>query len=439
MVKVGGWRKALAFRTNQWLLKLRLHAKAIRILLGTLSVLLLTWLIIRTNLRCSNPHPDWYEGKRSPPEHYCCPHFNANYELEKSGRGLGKPVSGKGVIVILGQNKPHKTYGRDSLAGLKKTVDLLYKNYNARERDDVLILHEGDFDEESQRQFTAGRPELSFMHLKDENWEVYPESIRNDDRSTWNGNWHDGYRKMIRWYAVRIWPALKEKGYKWVCRFDDDSYLLSEIPYNLFGFMEHFSLQYAYRIVIRESDWSDDKFWPFLRTYAKDRLGGKSGWMMDYCHNKNGIDDFTKANCGHFWMFYNNFFVADIDRFLQEDIQHFLRYVDDSGKMFTLRWNDLIVQSAAVQLFMDKSKVFHMTGWSYGHSSGKPDDLTQIGIVQMGRNINNQRAELNRTVTEVVGWPMHRHWDEVANIHGHLMTLAHPQVGNCCGIETFLC
>ena len=104
--------------------------------------------------------------------------------------------------------------------------------------DDLIILHEGDFNAMDQKSIIAGREEISFMDLTGINWEVYPASIRKDDRSLWRSKENDGYRKMIRWYAVRIWPALKAKGYRWVMRLDDDSRLLSEIPYNIFGFME---------------------------------------------------------------------------------------------------------------------------------------------------------------------------------------------------------
>ena len=50
---------------------------------------------------------------------------------------------------------------------------------------------------------------------------------------------------MIRWYFVRIWPTMKSMGYKWVMRLDNDSYILSPISYNIFGFMEYFGVDYA--------------------------------------------------------------------------------------------------------------------------------------------------------------------------------------------------
>merc|ERR1712146_583186 len=86
-------------------------------------------------------------------------------------------------------------------------------------------------------------------------------------------------------------------------------------------------------------------------------------------------DDLTRENCGEQYGFYNNFFVADIDRFMQPDIQRFLHYVDKSGKIFTNRWNDLILQSSTVQFFINKNATFHFTGWTYGHNSGYHDML----------------------------------------------------------------
>ena len=152
-------------------------------------------------------------------------------------------------MVILAQNKVYEMYDRDSRSGLMKTIELFYRHYNNREHDDLIILHTGDFDQQSQNEVIQDRQEITFLELSGENWEVYPPQIHNNDPSKWRSHEPVGYRLMIRFYFVRIWPLLKAKGYKWVMRLDDDSYLLSGIPYNIFGFMEHYNLDYAYRYV----------------------------------------------------------------------------------------------------------------------------------------------------------------------------------------------
>lgn len=83
---------------------------------------------------------------------------------------------------------------------------------------------------------------------------------------------------MIRWYAVRIWPTLHDMGYKWVCRLDDDSLLLSEIPFNLFSFMRSRGFDYAYRNVAMERGGWDghgnygDKWWEWVNLYVSKMI-----------------------------------------------------------------------------------------------------------------------------------------------------------------------
>ena len=59
---------------------------------------------------------------------------------------------------------------------------------------------------------------------------------------------------------------------------------------------------------------------------------------------------FNFDNCGVPWSMYTNFFVADIHRFMQPDVQSFLNTIDDSGEIYLRRWGDLSIQSVAVQV-----------------------------------------------------------------------------------------
>ena len=75
-----------------------------------------------------------------------CRYENVLYHREQQAINIGKPASGKGAIVILGQQRVHTMYGRNSLTGLNKTLHSLYAAYNERQKDDVIIFHDGDMD-----------------------------------------------------------------------------------------------------------------------------------------------------------------------------------------------------------------------------------------------------------------------------------------------------
>jgi hypothetical protein len=108
----------------------------------------------------------------------------------------------RGAIVILAQAGAHSSYENrsSSIVELMKNLDHLYTNYNDQFRDDIWIFHEGDFTNSLQRYVRKDRKEIRFFHLKGENWEEYPTYIKGQFL---NRKFSVGYRKMIRWYAVR--------------------------------------------------------------------------------------------------------------------------------------------------------------------------------------------------------------------------------------------
>ena len=60
----------------------------------------------------------------------------------------------RGVIIYLAQ-VTHSSYGRDSLDLLKRSLRSLFTHYNNVQRDDVVILHQGDFTPAIQASFLA--------------------------------------------------------------------------------------------------------------------------------------------------------------------------------------------------------------------------------------------------------------------------------------------
>jgi hypothetical protein len=362
---------------------------------------------------------------------------------------VGRPTRGKGCILLLGNNvKSDSVYGVERNSLLISSIDRIYTNYNDVWKDDVRIAHTGDFDAAEQAHVIGGRAEVSFLLLEGDNWSPHPSNI-ND--TTWFGRtkWGMGYRHMCRFFGIRIWPALQKEGYRWVMRFDDDSYLLSPIRYNIFGFMEAHNLSYGYRNVARDlphgdlsenidvgTDTAPDHWFKLIRSYVAKHRAGDAGWLLDACWMRkesttpnsdwivNSVSGspqwylseqpsdpaaafdveaasfhaadlesvleerepaFTYENCGIPWGIYDNFFVADIDRFMQPDVQHLLQHIDDTGNVYKRRLGDLSIHSAIIQIIFGKAEVHHFTGWGYAHNSGVQSQLNW-GVVQMGRH-----------------------------------------------------
>ena len=242
----------------------------------------------------------------------------------------------------------------------------------------------GDFTTCIKNSLRENRPEIRFFHLKGENWDIHPKIVKEyilaDDESMSNVS-PLGYRKMIRFYTIRIWEILDMLGYTWVMRLDDDSRIFSPINYDIFSFMETFHYQYAYRIVALETP--GFSFWDFVQSYVIDANITNTRQLLDSCDQKRNIKDFNFGNCGQMPGYYNNFFVTNVSRWLEPDVQHLLKTIDDSGTIFMFRWTDLNFQSLVVRLLFEENSVHRFTGFGYAHLSGN-QKYPLYGIVQTG-------------------------------------------------------
>ena len=55
--------------------------------------------------------------------------------------------------------------------------------------------------------------------------------------------------------------------------------------------------------------------------------------------------------------YYNNFFVTYVPFWRTREVRGLLRHIQDSRGMYVERWNDLIIQTVAVQTFLPKKHV----------------------------------------------------------------------------------
>jgi alpha 1,2-mannosyltransferase len=306
----------------------------------------------------------------------------------------------KPAIVYLAQNTTRdRLYGRDSRSMLEKSLELLYKHYNGQFRHDVLIFHEGDFSERDQAEVAQGRPEISFRKIQFDLPDFLPRSEVpevwvNDDGSRYGM----GHRNMIRFYAVLLFDILDALGYDWFFRLDDDSFIHSRIDYNLFEFMEKNGYEYGYRVDIRDPSGCARGFGEAVLAYLKAE-NIKPTSFLEHCpparsmvHFKNGIKvllmklsphrKYAMGPSGQYdlWGYYNNFFITKVSFWKRPDVQAFIRHFDRIGGWYKYRWNDLIFQSAAVQVFLAKEKVHKFTDWTYEHATVKHGQLVWGGI-----------------------------------------------------------
>lgn len=310
-------------------------------------------------------------------------------------------------IVYLAQNTPKDhQHGRDSRSMLELSLDLLYKNYNAQFKHTVIIFHEGDFKEKDQQELRKGKPEIQFQEIHFEipsflNQEEIPEQ--------WDGLFGMGHRHMIRFYALQIFDILQVQGYDWFFRLDDDSFIHSKIDYNLFQFMAENGYEYGYRVDIKEPQRSSFGFSEMILAYLKAERIKPESFLQNFAASAEvsneaysfkgkikrkilSVIDKISERLNHDlnnwpppaewnrWGYYNNFFITRIGFWQRPDVQSFIRHFDRVGGIYKYRWNDLILQTAVVQIFLPESKVHKFTDWTYEHATIKNGKLDWGGI-----------------------------------------------------------
>lgn len=329
------------------------------------------------------------------------------------------------AIVYLAQNTSRDPqYGRDSRSTLERSLDLLFKNYNNQFQHDVLIFHEGDFKKQDQIDISKGRRSIRFHEV---NFQT-PDFLPLEEIPTlWAGEFGIGYRHMIRFYAVLLFDMLDRLGYDWLLRMDDNSFFHSKIDYDLFAFMESNDYEYGYRVDICDAGLGAAGFGDTVLAYlaAEDQivptfLGEHLRYASPKTHVKNLIKILLmRMRIGKqyrigpgieydVWGCYNNFFITKIAFWRRPDVRAFIRHFDRIGGIYKYRWGDAILQSAAVQIFLQKRKLHKFTDWTYEHATTKNGKLVWGGIYQGSKDPDLTAVSEFRKLYGVTRYPSGR-------------------------------
>jgi hypothetical protein len=287
----------------------------------------------------------------------------------------------KTVIVYLAMNTTKDTvYSRNSIQLLKKSLDLLYLNYNNKFKHDIIIFydHNFPFSVEEQIEIINKRSEIKFRCIDNKLW--CPPDCDELRQKTDINLWKDpkfsiGYRNMMRWYGILIYKYLYSLGYEMYMRMDDDSFILSEINYDMFKFLYENNYEYAFRAYCNDYHGSCIDLIEYTYKYI-NKFKIKKYWIDRFINKFNPLS-YNRLG------YYNNFMITKLDFWMRQDVQNFLNYIDQSGFMYTKRWGDLMIQSISVQIFMNRNSVYHFNDWKYEHATFQNFD-TQYKLVWGG-------------------------------------------------------
>ena len=284
--------------------------------------------------------------------------------------------------MYLTQGKHSSYKERDTQANLHMSVRLLYRNYNAAHRDDVLFLHSPGDVTLAQRQSvlalctpgTARFHELAAEHF------ALPDGHRAwapPARWRYMRKFSVGYRHMIRFFAIGLWPTMEALGYEYVMRLDDDSYIWSPIRRSLAATMDARSLDYVYRLASWERghvQTMHDGFHELVRSYAR-RHALDLRWLLGPCDLANATttaeraERFSFDHCGSMHAIYNNFFATRVSFWRRADVAAFLRFASESGTIYTQRYGDALWHAAALAMFMPPMRLAMLDDFAYEHAT----------------------------------------------------------------------
>ena len=317
-------------------------------------------------------------------------YFNSTKVLRRGSAYNG--ICRNNAIVYLAQ-KQHSSYRRDSYQILLHSIDLLYQNYlshpNHMNNTDVFIFHTGDFNQRDlgeieSRLGTESKGHVHLVDLSDSTYWARPKYNANDDPKTWYAFplFSEGYRRMMHWYAIDIWDFFRDYNahqkcnYRYIFRLDEDSFIHSPIPYDVFDFFAVNRFVYGYRLCAYEMKVAQ-RMWKWWKRKHPD-FSPKRELDLDMCG------------------FYNNFFVADLEFFTSPAVSAFLKFIDQQGHIYRRRLGDLMIHTMSVIAFAPANRIHRFLDFTYEHGTVEKDGCLAWGGIQAGYNDPNASHTLDR-------------------------------------------
>lgn len=163
-----------------------------------------------------------------------------------------------------------------------------------------------------------------------------------------------GYRNMCNFFNSEFFTYLND--FDWYCRLDTDSYLLSNLKFDFFEFMEKKSLKYGY---IGETN--DDP----------GAVIGLGDFILDYITrfdiDLSRVNLLFDKSTYNLRMIYNNFEVVNLEIFKEESVINYLSELKKSGFIYQYRWGDAPLRTFMVSLFLEKNQIVRFDNIDYEH------------------------------------------------------------------------
>ena len=183
-------------------------------------------------------------------------------------------------------------------------------------------------------------------------------ALQSDDSVEWDERCQPtrlGYRHMCRLMTfIQYHPLLA--AFDWYWRLDDDSELLSPLPYDPFKVLHALHRSFGWVIADWEYDHCKAHLWEYVGQY-RQRLLDEAG----------AVPGFDLLQTDDIIYFYNNFEIGRTSFWRRGEVRDFLAFIDQSQGTYRWRWGDAPIRTAALSLFMPRDQLFYLSEVHYRH------------------------------------------------------------------------
>ena len=272
------------------------------------------------------------------------------------------------AIFILTQNTiERKVY-------LKTSLYFLFRNFNKTYKYPIIIFHEGDYTNRDEKEIIEGIREeyrylIKFKVINKEDFEI-PEHI-DKNKLTKSVNlqivpyWRNiKYRLMCNfWFKNYIKYT---ENYDYIMRLDDDSFIEEPINEDLFKLLKDKDYIYLSNIVHIDCGICNFNMKElFIELYPDKKDIIDTLFIKSNISNNNIIFDKLKKlyyiiNNNEYTrdefelnmpiMYYNNFFITNVNFWKRDDVKNIINKIDKSGNIFYYRYGDAPLQTIIATL-----------------------------------------------------------------------------------------
>jgi len=258
------------------------------------------------------------------------------------------------------------------LRAAQRDVDLFISSVKSLERHffskndvDVLCFHERDLLPYISQILNSVETKIKFIKIEfsipesNNHLDIpsfYPHPTHGNGPIAWgHPGFSLGYRHMCRFFSGEIFKRQELNEYRFYMRMDNDSFILKDVTYNVFDYMESNKKHYGFIAPAVQYD------------HPKVSEGLWDESLEWYNKNKNICVLEPLKDIELYKMYYTNFEICSLEWFKTGNYMKYYDFIDSLGGFFTKRWGDAIVRYLGVNLLMHEDNKYPIYDIAYRH------------------------------------------------------------------------